>query len=338
MKRIALLTLMALAILSLLLLSGCSKDSPTAPTDEEINPLDQPYGGYSTGDELPGFGDAEIIEEFGDDIPADDPVAMDPEFAAKLDSVNAYFIRITWGLHEFDSTATEIVDWSGSASVNKGILAVTRVIHFEPNDHVNLPRPDVKVLEWVSHTKVHFDGLTLVILDTDTTDTPGEFTISTPLYNRTFSFSELDSLSILEDVGTPGNQIAIVSHSKKVIPLGGGFFDGRWVRKNERGGFFVGRWINRLGTQAGHLRGIWGTNSYGANVFHGKYIDMNGKFGGLLTGRWGYAENSQNEGWMAGRWVNRSLTQIGTLKGHWVIKPDDDRHGFFQGQWRKIRP
>ena len=337
MKRIALLTLMSLAILSLLFLSGCSKDSPTTP-NEEVNALDEPYGGYSTADELPGFGDAEIIEEFGEDNLSDDPVAADPEFAAKLDSVNAYFIRITWGLHEFDSTATEIVDWSGNASVNKGILAVTRVIRFEQNDHLILPRSDVKVMEWISQTKVHFDGVTLVILDTDTTNTPGEFTISLPLYNRTFSFSELDSMAILEDVGTAGNQVAIVSHSKKVIPLGGGFFDGRWVRKDERGGFFVGRWINRLGTHAGHLRGIWGTNSYGANVFHGKYIDLNGRFGGLLTGRSGYAENSQTEGWMAGRWVNRSLTQIGTLKGHWVIKPDDDQHGFFQGEWRKIRP
>ena len=338
MKKIALFTLMALAVLSLLFLSGCSKDSPTAPKNEEVNALDDPYGGYSTADELPGFGDEELLEDYGDDMPTDDPVANDPAFASKLDSVNAYFVRITWGYHEFDSTATQVIDWSGSASVNKGILGVTRLIRFERNDHLVLPRSDVKVLEWVSQTKVHFDGITLVILDTDTTDTPGELTINMPLFNQTFTFAELDSMAMLEVVDSDSHQVAIVSHSKMVIPLGGGFFDGRWVRKDERGGFFKGRWIDRLGMHAGYLRGIWGTNSYGVNVFHGKYISLNGKFGGLLTGRWGYDEGSTSEGWLAGRWVNRSLTKIGTLKGHWVMKPDDPNHGFFQGQWRKVRP
>ena len=337
MKNYFLIPVLVLSFLSIILLGGCSKDTPTEPNTEEIPQLDKPYGGYTTSDELPAFGDPSMSTEFQDDENPYDPVATDPDFVAALDSngVNAYFIHITWGMLEFDSTATEVLDWSGTASVNKGVLGIMRTIRFERNDRVILPRPNPQVLEWESHTMVHLDGISLVILDTDSTETPGEFTFDTGLYSRTFTFSELDSMELVESVTGSGHEISIISHSRQVIPLGGGFFDGRWVRKNEIGGEFMGRWMNRLGTHAGHLRGIWGVNGQGTQVFHGKYISLNGQFGGLLSGLWGFREGSETEGWMAGRWVNRSLTQIGTIRGHWKTREGNERHGFFHGQWMR---
>ncbi len=341
MKRYIFLSLLIFSFLTMLFIGGCSKDSPTEPNNEEVSELDKPYGGYSTSDELPAFGDVTISTEFQDDENVGDPVANDPDFMAAIDSqkVNAYFIRITWGMLQYDSTATDVIDWSGTASVNKGVLGIMRAIRFEPNDRVLLPRPDPKVVEWISHTKTDFDGISLVILDTDTSDVEGEFTFTTELYSHTFTFSELDSLEMVETVTPQGHEISIVAINRQVIPLGGGFFDGRWIKHPDKeGGIFFGRWINRLGTNVGHLRGIWGINRNDRKVFHGKYILLNGQFGGLLTGVWDYSEASTSEGWMAGRWVNRSLTTIGTLRGHWIINEENENRGFFHGQWRRTRP
>jgi len=340
MKKYYSFSTVLVVFLGLLLISGCSKDNPTEPDTTEVSALDKPYGGYSTSDELPAFGLSELSEDFQDDQVVNDAVASEPSFISAVDSqrVNAYFIRIVWGLLEFDSTATTVYDWSGSASVNRGVLGVMRAIRFEPGDRILLPRPDSKIVEWISHTMVSFDGISLVILDRDSTETAGEFSFNTGMYSRTFSFDELDSLEMVETLPS-GQQFSIVAYNRQVIPLGGGFFDGKWIKSEDRdGGRFRGRWINRLGTIAGHLQGIWGINNQGMKVFHGKYILMNGQFGGLISGLWGYRDNDATKGWMSGRWVNRNLTKIGELHGHWKVNPDNERHGFFHGQWKRTRP
>ncbi len=340
MKKYLFPLFLSVAVLTMLIIGGCSKNSPTDPDNTEVGELDKAYGGYTTADEPPAFGDPDIAEEFGEDEDVDDPVTDNPNFMnlVNSDSVNAYFIHITWGLLEFDSTASEVVNWDGSASVNKGVLGIMRTIRFERGDRILLPRPDLATLEWTSNTIMHLDGISLVILDDDSTDIEGEFTISTPLYNRTFSFSELDSLELVETVSPSGHQVSVVAHNKKVIPFGGGFLQGRWIKTGENRGKFHGKWINHLGTHAGHLQGIWGINNQGIKVFHGKYIHFNGEFGGLISGLWGFAENDENIGWLRGRWVNRSLTKIGEIRGHWKTHPDNDRHGFFHGNWRRTRP
>jgi len=340
MKKYFFLSALILSLLTMLFLGGCSKDSPTEPDQTEINELDKAYGGYSTSDELPAFGDVTLSTEFVDDENISDQITVDPSFVAALDSnkVDAYFVRIVWGLLEYDSTATEITDWSGTATVNKGVLGVMKAIRFEGGDKIMLPRPDPKVVQWTSNTIGHLDGISLVILDRDSTDAEGQFTIATPLFERSFSYDELDSLELVETVTESGQQISIMAYKKQVIPFGGGFFDGRWIKSKKNGGKFLGRWINSLGTRAGHLKGIWGVNSNDIKVFHGKYVTLNGRFGGLLSGNWGYAQDDTTKGWLDGRWVNKNLTSIGTMKGHWKIKKDSERFGFFHGKWRKTRP
>ena len=340
MKKYFFLSTLILSLLTMLFLGGCSKDSPTEPTNTEINELDKAYGGYSTSDELPAFGDPAMSTEFADDENVSDPIVIDENFVAAVDSntVNAYFIRIVWGMLEYDSTATEAFDWSGTATINKGVLGIMKTIRFEGSDRIMLPRPDRKVVQWTSHTIGHLDGISMVILDRDSTDSEGLFTIATGLYERTFSYDELDSLELLETVTESGQQISIMAYKKAVIPFGGGFFDGRWIKTRKNGGKFSGRWINSLGTRSGHLKGICGVNSHEIKVFHGKYVTVNGRFGGLLSGNWGYAQDDTTKGWLDGRWVNKNLTNIGKVKGHWKIKKDNNRHGFFNGKWKKTRP
>lgn len=340
MKRLMILSVMILSLLGLLMFGGCAKESPSEPGNGNVGELDQAYGGFTTADELPAFGDASIAADFDEDLDVTDPITTDPSVSAALDSgrVAAYFIRITWGLLEFDSTATAVINWNGSASVNRGILGIKKSILFEyPGDHIVLPRANRKMVEWISNTITHFDGIALMIIDRDTSSVPGQFTLTTPLYSRTFSFDELDSLQLVETVTAQGHQISIQAYKKQLIPLGGGFLEGRWIKTRANGGIFKGKWINDVGARAGHLRGIWGVNQKGEKVFFGKYISLNGNFSGLLAGNWGYANNTQDGGWFAGKWFNKSLSNIGTLEGHWKAKDDNPRRGFFQGKWKRNR-
>jgi hypothetical protein len=340
MKKYALLSLLIFALSVMLIIGGCSKNSPTEPDqEEELTELDRPYGGFDTSDELPAFGDPKISVAYDDDQDVDDLITLDPEFTDVIgsDTVNAYYIRITWGLLEGDSTATDIINWDGSATITRGKLGIMKTIRFEGNDRIILPRPDRKTVQWESVTGPHFDGILLVIVDKDTLNVPGEFIFTTNLYTRTFTYDELDSLELVETVTPQGHQVSIQAYNNQIIPFGGGFLEGQWIKNRQHGGIFKGRWINNVGTRVGHLKGIWGENRFGEKVFFGKYVHLNGQFGGILAGKWGYNDQDQNKGWLKGRWVNHSLTAIGTLQGHWKVKEDSTRHGFFHGKWKRTR-
>jgi len=335
MKRYSFYALLVLALMAMMVLGGCSKNSPTA-TDETMEPIDQEYGGFTTANESP---DEFLTEEFVDEDEeqdVDNGILTVPEIETYLDSagMNIYFVRATWGKLEWDSTATTATDWSGSASINKGTLAVLRTIRFERRlgDHIE-PRTDRRNVSWVSFTQPHFDGILFAIIDNDTSDAEGEFTFRTGPYSTTFTFSELDSMGMLETVDNLGNQISFISQSRKAVPFAGGFMEGRWMRDNQRGGHFVGRWIHSTGLRAGYCRGIWGTNRNGDQVMFGKNISVSGIFRGLLKGTWGRNDADGKLGWYAGRWVNASYTNVGTFKGHWKVGEISDRRGYFRGKW-----
>lgn len=329
------------------LMAACSNDKLTSPgdipgEDEEVS-LDKEFGGYNTTDEPTAFGDKEMMDEFGEDSEVDDAISDAPETLVDLnsDKVKALFLRITWGLLEGDSTATEEVDWSGSAEINKGTLVLLKTIRFERNDFIHLPRESRQKIEFTSFTKPHFDGIAIAIIDNDTTqkNVEGTFTLSLQggTYTKVLTFSELDSLDLVEAVGPGKNEVSIVSRSKEIVPFAGGFLSGRWKKTHPNGGIFKGRWINSLGTNAGHLRGIWGINKRGQKVFFGKYISLNGQFRGLLAGKWEFTRG-ENVGVFRGRWVDRNLNTRGTLKGHFKTGGPGDRRGFFHGRWHVSEP
>ena len=330
-------------LFAMLVFSACSNNeqltSPGEELGEEAVSLEKEFGGYESNDETTAFGDSEIADEFGEDDTVADAYAMDAAVTdvlnpatAATDGVKACFVRITWGLLEGDSTATDVINWNGSAQVSKGTLVVLRKIRFEGNDSI-LPRTDRQLVEFTSETKPHFDGLLFAIIDNDSTDEEGTFTFTAGDYSKTLTFSELDSLELIEPVGALGHEVSIISRCKEVVPFGGGFMAGRWVKTREHGGIFKGRFMSGNGAHAGHLQGIWGSDDNGNKVFKGKMIDMNGNFRALMSGHWGYERDSE-VGSFRGRIVDRSRDTIGIVKGHFKTGSAGSRRGFFQGRFK----
>ncbi len=324
-----------------LMVSACGSNDLTAPEEklgeEQELSLEKEFGGFSTENEPVAFGEADMLTDFSEDAEVADPVSQDAAVRDVLVSdqakVKAYFLRIAWGLLEGDSTATAVANFSGSAQVSRGTLVLLRTIKFEADDGIVLPRPNRQTLEFNSTIGRHYDGLALAIIDNDTTDTAGTFTFTAGDYAKTLSFSELDSLELLETVGSGPYEVSMVSRSKEIVPFAGGFIAGHWVRTRPNGGEFRGRWINSLGTNAGFLKGIWGVTRRGQKVFKGKYISMNGEFRGLLAGHWQY-ERDQKSGVFRGRWVNRNRQTVGTLHGKFKVGREGTRRGFFHGRYR----
>jgi hypothetical protein len=342
MKR-ALHALLLLSMLSLFGLTACSKNDPLSAdrdnSEEGLN-VNAENGGFTTSDEAPAFGDADVASESAEDADVMDAISNDPAAISALNSgsVKVYLVRITFGLLQGDSTATEIVDWSGSAEINKGTLLLMKTIRFEGNDYIHLPRDNRRVLEFTSQTRPHYDGLLLTIIDNDTTQPALEGTLNfiAGAYSRTFTFSELDSLDLLEPVGENGHEVSIISRSNEIVPFNGGFLAGRWVKKTANDGIFFGRWINSPGTNAGHLRGIWGVNRAGEKVFFGKYISLNGEFRGLLRGTWGFGR-SVDGGFFRGHWISRNNQNEGSLHGHWRSGRPGDGRGYFHGRYHEAQ-
>ncbi|NUO82049.1 hypothetical protein HUU05_18405 [candidate division KSB1 bacterium] len=340
MKR-ALLAVLGMAVSSLLL-TACNKENPTGSEvnldDQTAASLEKDFGGYTTSDEAPLFNDEDVLSESLEDVDANDAISADEiRMFNPGAGMKGYVLRITWGLLQGDSSAAEVVDWSGNASVNRGVLAVLRTINFEPGagDRLTFPRQSRKELGFTSQTRPYLDGLLLMIIDKDTSATEGEFTLTLGTnYTRTFRFGELDSLDAVESVGANGHAVSIVSRSKEVREFSGGFLAGRWVRTNEQGGEFYGRWINSAGTNSGSLKGIWGVRRNGNQVFVGKYINSTGQFGGLLRGIWQF-NGARNGGWFEGKWFDRALQETGTLQGHFRLGRPNDGKGFFHGRWEK---
>ena len=336
MKRYSFYAMLMLAIAAMLVAGGCTKDSPNSP-DEAMDQIDLENGGFSISDETP---DEFLIEDFDvEDPTAEDAISSDPAMTALLDSngLDIYHVRITWGLLEWDSTNAVVTDWNGSAVTNKGTMLVQRVIRFErATDRILKPRPDRKTVEWESKTVTHMDGIHLVIIDNDTSEAnvSGALTINVGPYSNTFTFEELDSLDLIEDVDNIGNQVAVQAYNKKVIPFAGGFLEGRWIQDKRHGGRFWGRWMHSTGLRAGFIKGIWGINRFDQKVMYGKYISLNGRFKGLLRGGWEFTDEENGLGEFHGNWVNAAFSQLGTFKGKFKTAQEGERKGFFRGMWK----
>ena len=370
------LFLSALIVLAgILILSGCSKESlGTKATETGLNYEDD-FGGYNTSDEAPGFGDEVIIDEMTED--AEIETSDDPDLnpIAALDSIDRcgnvriYYMKILWGMLEYDSTVTDVTDWSGSLTIDRGGIKLVSKIRFEwPGDHIVRPRTDPKKLEWVSYTMPHFDGIGIILYDvsnsTDSTDTENTVTFKTGPYERTFTMSELDSLSEIVEVDEIGNKISFDAYYVPEPDCENGFLRGRWIKKGPRRGVFFGKWINWNGVSRGHLRGHWGINNAGDRVFFGKWISRIGIFKGLLKGTWDYdpATDAANplKGSFRGVWADKHFVVKGKLGGVWASVPpstdnngnngnmtgkDDEvggipnrARGFFHGRWAKFCP
>ncbi|MBU8934403.1 MAG: hypothetical protein KOO62_10400, partial [candidate division Zixibacteria bacterium] len=274
-----------------------------------------------------------------------------------------------WGRLCYDSTVTEVTDWTGSLTISRGAEIIRRVIRFEPGQDFILERTDIKLIEWQSLTTVHNDGIAVDLFvprpnptfDTtlipevnsfdDTTwvtvvDTvypelePVTLTFETGPYSRVFSMEELitlDTIILLDD----SNVVAFHAFKLDHRPCPRGFLAGKWGFNEEGEGVFRGIWMTKRGRIDGYLRGTFGENSDGLKVFFGKWISSSGEFEGFLKGLYGPHPNyhanghafGKGRGWFSGKIFNANRIEIGVLKGRFGSSPEDS-NGFFQGRWK----
>jgi len=342
---------------------GCS-DNPLETSGDTPN-LPEDFDGYTATSEPVAFGDSELLEAEGEEEIIDDPILASPAMVELTNDLDAgmFHFRVVWGMIPCDSTVVDVTDWSGSLTVTRGGLVVRRLIRFEPDQDQLLPRTDRTLVEWVSATTIHNDGIacdvfvppmeptydsswiddgqggTVLVVDTIMPE-PATLTFETGPYTRTFTLDELAALNEIVEL-EDGNKVAFhgIQVFRQICPRG--ILAGHWGYDEEGNGVFRGLWFSGSGHVTGFLRGRYGQDDQGKNVFYGKWIDRDGRFEGLLRGTWGHhAISTEDEGtrnrptgWFAGRIFDAERNPIGGLGGHYGSAPDF-RAGWFQGRWK----
>lgn len=350
MKRATLFTISLVLLTLVVWLPACqSPDSPSVGdenyiTREQTLDLDDPLGGFNLGDEPPAFDDPVLLSEFSgdEDVAYDDPMESQ-ERVREMERrrINRFFVRVTWGNLDHDSTITFATDWSGSLTVDDGAVLLKRLIRFEPGDHI-LPRTSYDLLEWESYTQPSFDGVLVKIIPVSRTsdlttavcnDSNTVVNFDFGPFTKSFTLAELRDMHEVFPVDEAGNAVAIDAIYFDPTSCPQGFLGGIWKHVQERpGGVFYGKWVTENGLHAGYLKGVYGTNSDGQQVFFGKYIDREGRFKGLLKGR--YWNTDAGTGEFAGLWMNRHMTMEGELAGMWKAAEEGRGDGFFRARWR----
>lgn len=354
-----------IAVFLLIWAASCS-ENPGDLNGSDSTTADE-FGGYTATSELPGFGDSELIGSEGEEEEIDDPMLTSPAVQDLVNDVEAgmFHFRAVWGRIPYDSTVSEATDWTGSLTISRGGLVVRRLIRFELNQDYYLPRTDRTLVEWISLTTVHNDGIAVDVyvpparpeLDSSwvvdsggdsslVVDTipaaPVTLTFATGPYTRTFSLDELAALNEVVSLDD-GNKVAFhgLQMFRRLCPRG--ILAGRWGRDEDGNGVFKGLWFSPLGRVIGYMRGHYGQNDEGHNVFYGKWINRAGDFEGFLRGTWAnYPEETNANidrhragGWFEGRIFDGERHLIGGMGGRYGSAPDV-RGGWFQGRWKLL--
>jgi len=340
------LFLAGLLTAGIVLLSGCEL------FDSGENGTGQPaelsgYGGFTTADEAPGFGDDDLLAAYSGDKEFEDEMEGDPRVRSAADRPGArhYALRIVWGnLDTRDSgvavsAGCPVTEWSGSVETDKGVILVRQLLRFDPEDYIVRPREDPRSVKWVSYTKDHVDGIQFRIIvpphgSSDTAD--GYLAISTPFYNGRIPLADLSDYREFVTYDEC-NKISIAATEAKPSECPKGFMEGGWIAESDTSGRFRGAWIGSEGGLMGYLRGRYDIRD-GHRVLYGKWITESGEFQGLLRGFWSpLTKDDGPDGIFEGHWVNAAFTVKGDFKGHYHIS-EGDTSGFFQGRWRKDCP
>ena len=341
-------SIMALLLMALVLFSiGCSENPSDAQTDPAGLDLESPYGGYTSGAEKVAFGDAELIAEAESNEGEiyDDPIVLSQYTDSLMaDSIGTFYhFRALWGQLRYDSIVTNVTDWSGSLTVSNGVERIRRVIHFELGQDYIPTRTDSSVVDWVSYTTVHNDGVAIDIY-VPPTENVEEVTVTfaTGPYTRSFTLDEigsLDTIVYLDD--TDSNAVAFNGFKITGAPCPHGFLTGHWGVNEDGEGVFRGVWLTRSGWVSGYFTGHYGVNDDGVRVFFGKWITRNGECEGLLRGIYGPRPDQNTNtnalrragGWFTGNIVDAGGVEIGVLKGRYRSHPAF-RRGFMAGRWK----
>lgn len=312
-------------------------------TDNDISPIwDQDYGGYTTTDEDPAFGDLELLTLFQEDPQYQDPLANDTTIrnAERNRFARHYLVRILWGNLDTPTAASDttgdcpITDWSGSITVNGGVISILRLLRFEIDDAV-VPRRSAREFSWISYTSNGVDGILFKVIDipNPVAETLDILEFKSKQYEIRIPFSDLANYSNFVFIDEC-NKISIVATEIYPSRCPGGFLEGLWIAETDSSGYFKGAWFADDGSISGYLRGEYNTID-GNRVLFGKWIDSSGTFGGLLKGTWSALPTDRRgpDGSFEGFWVDDNGTRAGRFKGHYCFCRESDQ-GWFHGKWR----
>lgn len=325
---------------------GCSKN-PAEPEASGLN-LSEEFGGYLAADEAVGFADSDLLAEEAENKEFNDPIKLSPRYDSLIYNRDAgfYHLRAVWGQLRFDPDVQDITDWSGSITVSRGMIVIKRAIRFEPGQDYILPRVQRNLVEWVSKTTVHNDGIAVDILVPPLRphDDPGDDTVRVTIqageYSRTFTLIELRELDTVVYFDN-SNGIALHAFRINQQHCKVGFLAGRWGVDDEGRNRFRGVWMYEDGRTKGFLRGHFGVNDEGRKLFFGKLIGFHGEFVAFLRGTFGYRPDETDGeiadgnagGWFTGHIINADRIEIGVMRGRFHSSWEHDG-GFFQGGWR----
>jgi len=344
MKKVFFLLLVLAA--TALTIGGCS--TSTEPADNTSN-LEN-FGSYQATDEPSAdFGDPALAELLTDqsEQPYTDPAATSPAVDSLENSLrpDLFCFRMVWGNLARDSNITNLTDWSGTLTLSRGAVIVTRLIGFEPGQDSIITRPYLNIMtglnmiEWGSSTSWHLDGIgARLIVPQSPTDELVTVTYESSRLKITFTMDRFDDLDTLISIG-PGNAISFHSIRCERIPAipTNGYLTGRWGRDENGNGIFYGRWMNVTGQIMGAVKGDWGIDSTGHRFFVGKYVDISGCFEGFVKGTWRDFPMSSSAdrcptGGFWGRVFDADRQPIGEIKGHYM-RAEFRRGGYFSGFW-----
>ena len=324
-------------VLALILIAvGCGglddEDAVRGDEGDDWNGVDDDY---DLDDELPGFGDDEVIAMGEDDL-YDDPFSDDENF--KNDVVDnpdarAFNLRLVWGNLIIDPDFPEPVDYSGQISISSGGLEVLRTVRFEPAEDYVHERTDPQVVSFNSRIWCCADGLLLKVYalpDDESVYDEAVLTLNIGPYERTIPVGDLVDMIDVSPSGAYNDAVAVAAFED--LGLNAGFIDGHWRNlPNKRGGVFKAKWETPEGTLNGHERGRYIPTDEGAGLFRGKIIDPDGGFRGLLDGE--YQDSPGNGGIFEGDWLDAELEVVGMQYGRYYHDPETAGLGFFLGMW-----
>nr|MBN2277848.1 hypothetical protein [candidate division Zixibacteria bacterium] len=351
MIRNLLITLIAISLLTMMV--GCGEERNLSSGDDTQDIADE-FGGFTATDEAAAFGDPALAAEMTDDEDFADEILLSPAVDSIVsdEEVGAYVLRLTWGSLNYDSTVNQLTDWTGSLTISRGAVIIRKIIRFEPGQDYILPRTEPTLIEWVSQTSTHYDGILVNIYippvdtsDTINADTPITVSFETEPFSVTYNITDLASLDTVYYLDDNINAVAVRGHKLEPMGCPRGFLEGRWGHDSTGTAIFYGRWLAANGYLAGHVKGYWGVDadSEWVNVFYGKYIDVFGHFEGLIKGVYipnpGQGNGPSKDrfgGKFYGHIYDANGSAIGDLRGHYGLPREnsDTGMGFFAGRWK----
>lgn len=346
-----------LAAIAMVMAIGCS-NNPTENVANENQSTSDNFGGLTATDEAPAFADPALTASAEGEVEVSDSFSANPAVDSMQTDPNVgwFHFRAVWGHLVADTSDDTPTDWSGSLTISRGAEIIRRVIRFEPGSDFIQPRTDRKLIEWVSFTYGHNDGIavdlfapparptldssfvvdslgdTTVVVDTIPAE-PVTVTFATGPYSRTFQLSELAALDTVVQL-SDSNAVAFnaIRVYRDLCPRG--IVGGHWGYDSTGQGVFRGLWISKRGLIGGYIRGHFEVDTLGQKMFYGKWIDMSGRFQGFVKGTWKpNSSASHPHGKFEGRIYDANELPIGQLAGHYQSHPNLER-GWFAGRWK----